>query len=175
MKRKLILAMTLTAILGTSTASQVAAVTTQYHQQTCAHDGSYSVQVCVTMDFNIRNSANLYFLDAETYRTTFTRLDPSILFTTGDVFAGTIGHVCNTNEVINPSHHFTRTPPSSGVQYTDIPSWHGKYTSLWFNGGNFQKVTATLTWRRGTQTYTTSAVVMPPDSGWARNGGCAFP
>lgn len=150
-----------------------AAAVGQHHLTSCNTDGSLSVEVCVTMDYNIKwnPSWNTYMGNVVQYRTKYTRLDNSINFTSGDTYGGVIGKKCN-GEFLQNSQHWVRTP-ANGVTYSDVPPWSSAYTQLWTPASAFQKVTATLTWRRGTQTYTTSAVAqLPNDGGWSKSATC---
>jgi hypothetical protein len=154
-----------------------ASAATNHSLASCTTDPSLSVKVCVTMYYNIKwnQSIGLYYADSEQYRTTYTRLDGQALFTSGDTFGGIIGKKCPNQGggFYQNSKHFTRTPPTSGVAYTDTTPWAGIYTTLWAKASNFQRVTASLTWRRGSTTFTTVAVVqLPDDGGWSRTPTC---
>jgi hypothetical protein len=169
MSRGVVLALAL-ALLFPSYAAAVG----NHHMTSCVTDGSLSVEVCVTMDYNIKWSPgyDMYMANALQYRTKYTRLDNSILFTSGDTFGGLGGNRCSGGWYQN-SKHWIRTP-TSGTTYADTTPWAGIYTTLAPNPSfGMHRVTATLTWRRGTQTYTTSAVVqLPSDGGWPKTSTC---
>lgn len=174
------MALITTLVLALGSAAPVGAATYQFTLKGCAYDGAFATKVCVEIDYNIHwrgNSEGPYYGDVEQYRTTFTRLDDSINFSSSDVFGGVIGVTCpgQGGGPLNTSQHFTRLP-TSGVTYTDVPSWHGKYSELWSSPPFIwiQKVTATLTWRRGTGTYHTVISVQLPDgnAAWTNTTAC---
>lgn len=139
----------------------------------CGVDGSISVEACATMYFNVKNDSAEYFLDAEYYHVTWTRLDSNARLLNGKVSPGAIGRTC-TGGFISTGDTFNQSSPTSGTAYSFTPHWHGTYVSQNSSLSAGQKVNTALTWAHGTQQLTLNVNERPgDDEGWQKVGGCA--
>jgi hypothetical protein len=125
------------------------------------------------MYYNIKNDNVTYYGDAEYYHAKWTNMDSQVQLYNGKVNAQAYGRICHGafesgNKTWNQSY------PDSGRTYSFTPPWHGTYVTILNTAANEgQFVYSTLTWKRGSATYTLNAnYKLPQKGGWPKYGGC---
>jgi len=142
-----------------------------HEQGHCAPDGSYSVQACLYVDFYLKDDGLSYYADAELYKTTWTRLDGTVVLYSGRVDAAASGRTCNGWFPLH-TQSFFHSSLINGYTYYDYPSWAGTYVQL-VPSATGQSATTTLTWKRGTATYNfVLGWSLIADSSWPMYNNC---
>lgn len=142
-----------------------------YQQGECNPDPSYSVNGCMEIDFNLKDDGILYYADARAYETTWTRMDTQAVLVSSRVDGAAEGRTCTG---LFPLHTQTLSHPSviNGYTYYDYPSWAGNYVQL-NPAGSWQRANGTLTWKRGTKTYSFAMLwALNPNPNWPKYNNC---
>lgn len=120
----------------------------------CENSSSYVVQICLTQYWDDYYSGGTRYVAVSYYSTKYVRLDSQVGLKSGATRAAVLGRCgrgCSGS--LNLNQTATVSYPTSGQVYNFTPSWHGKYTSVSARY-NYQCANSTLTYTRGTSTYT---------------------
>lgn len=149
-----------------------------YQDTGCADDDTYSVEVCLVINFNIKSDSYNYFADNEEDGFEAINLDShDVVLESLSMSAGGYGEACNGGGFLEPPttpETWSKTSPVSGTTYNEIPSWHGNYYRLYSDGNNIQSTSATLDWdyRSSPEVFDTSFQLPDSGTGWPM-GGCS--
>jgi hypothetical protein len=140
----------------------------------CDTDGSFSVRICATIYFTIYKDNNLgRFMAGNASRgSAATRLDPTVSLKNLLIQQAIHGYACGGKNWPLSAQGWNIPYPSSGVTYSETPSWYSSFVEL-NNALTFgQEANDILTWGRGTSTYQTQIIFWIPDHGWNPVGYC---
>ncbi|PTL81068.1 hypothetical protein [Vitiosangium sp. GDMCC 1.1324] len=123
----------------------------------CENDGSYSVLMCLTQFYDLRNDDGIPYASVDKYVASWTRNDLQFALLKGTIFAGVNGPCSRDTEPAegcgNDRQLMTVNSPSSGAAYTLYPRWAGRFVRV-EAFAHFQCAYSTVTVRRGSRTWT---------------------